>query len=137
MTGPTPHLVIRLFLAALLGFFAFAPCYIAFWTLIEIAKAPLSTPWEALVALAVCIPLAYFVLLLVYRAVTWQGRVADGGLLPPLAMLAFAVIFALLGAGSLGFTVWRGEYLKSLLAIGYLAAAIPVVRSYWRRTHGS
>lgn len=136
MTEARPHLVVRLPLAALLGLFAFAPCYIASWTIVQIAGAPLNTPVDALVALAVCIPLAFFLLLLAYRAITWRGRGSDGGLLPPFGMFAFAALFALVGAAGLVLTLWRSEFFRSLLALGYLAAAIPVARLYWRRLRG-
>lgn len=133
MSQAPPHLVVRLYLAALLGVFAFAPCYIAFWVLFEIVKAPFSASTEAFVALAICIPVAYVLILLAYRAITWRGRTSDDGLLPPLAMLTLAVLFSLVGVAGLVLTLSRGEYLWSLIAVGYLAAAIPVAKSNWRR----
>lgn len=54
----------------MLGFFAYVPCYLAFWTIFEIVKEPLSTLFAAIVLLAICIPLVYFLLVLVYRAIT-------------------------------------------------------------------
>jgi len=137
MVETPPNLVVRLYFAAMLGIFAFAPTYIAFWTLVEVLKAPLSTPIDAVFILAVCIPLSYFLLLLAYRSITWKGRSSDGGLLPPLAMLLFAAFFGLVGIAGFVFTLWHREYLKSLLAIAYLAAAIPTARSYWRRLVGT
>ncbi len=60
MVETPPSIVVRLYFAAMLGIFAFAPSYIAFGTLVEVLKAPLSTPIDAVVILAVCIPLSYF-----------------------------------------------------------------------------
>ena len=137
MVETPPNLVVRLYFAAMLGIFAFAPSYNAFWTLVEVLKAPLSTPIDAVVILAVCIPLSYFLVLLAYRSITWKGRSSDGDLLPPLAMLLFAALFALVGVAAFVLTLWHREYLKSLLAIAYLAAAIPTARSYWRRLVGT
>ena len=137
MNQDPPHIVVRLLVAAPLGVFAFAPCYIAFRMLAEVAKAPLSAPLEAFVGLALCLPIAYMLLLLVYRAITWRGRGSDDGLLPPLAMLVVALLFSLVGAAGLVLMFSRGEYLWCLAAVGYLAAAIPVVLSNWRRLHGA
>lgn len=133
MNTHPPHLLIRIYFAALLGVFAFAPCYIAFWVVVEIAKAPLSTPVDALVGLGICIPLAYVLLLLAYRALTWRGRDSDDGLLPSIAMLALAILLLIVGVPGLVLTLSRGEYAWSLAAIGYMAAAIPVVLKYWPR----
>ena len=136
MNEAPPHIVVRLLVAAPVGIIAVAPCYIAFWVLAEIAKAPFSAPIEAFVGLAISLPIAYVLLLLVYRAITWRGRSSDDGLLPPLSMLVIAILFALVGAAGLAVTLSRGEYLWSLAAVGYLAAAIPVALSNWRRLHG-
>ena len=135
MSDTPPHLLIRIFLATLLGVFAFAPCYIAFWTIVQIAIAPLSTSLEAVVVLAICLPVAHFLVVLTYRALTWRGRRSDGGLVPPVAMLILAFLFALLGVAGVVLTLSRSEYLKSVLAFGYLVAAIPVIVKYWPSRH--
>lgn len=47
-------------------------------------------------------------------------------------MLVFALTFAVIGGAGLFLTIRHGEYVKSLLALGYLFAAIPIVAVNFR-----
>jgi hypothetical protein len=54
--------------------------------------------------------LTYFFLLLSYRAFTGRGRKMDGGLLPSLAIQAFAVAFGALGAAVSAFGLYATDW---------------------------
>ena len=130
---PVPHIVIRLFYSALLCFFAFAPCWIAFWTIPQVLAAPISVGYEAHIALSICIPMAYFLLLLAWRAFTWRGRSPDGALVPPLAMLIFAVVFGFIGIALMYFTAMEGSFIKLFAAAAYVYASTHVSLATWKR----
>lgn len=90
--------------------------------------------------LVVCGALMYFLLLLAYRAFTGRGRKKDGGLLPPLAMQAFAVLFALCGAAVSALGIERQDYwvvlgglLEFLVGLGVFRLAGSRVRMSIRR----
>jgi len=65
-----------------------------------------------------------FLGLLAYRAFTSRGRKSDGGLLPPWAMIAFAVTFGLFALFIVGFGLYSGDMRAVRGGIAYLAAAI-------------
>jgi len=107
----------RCWAGGILCFFAFVPGWILFHGLADIIGNPRSMldakPKDLLMGLGilvVCGALMYFLLLLAYRAFTGRGRKKDGGLLPPLAMQAFAAIFALCGAAVSALGIARQEY---------------------------
>ncbi len=95
------EIIARCYGGAILCFFAFVPAWILFHALADAYTNPknaLDLTW--LGAVAFCIALMYFLLLLAYRAFTGRGRKQDGGLLPPWAMQAFAAFIALGGAAA-------------------------------------
>jgi apolipoprotein N-acyltransferase len=132
-TSSKPNIVFRILAAGILGMFAFAPLYVGGAVLWRIIQEPLGTPPEALVALGICAPLSYFLLLLSWRALSWHSARPDGGLLPPLVMQVFVVLFgAVVAFGVVGNFV-HDNYVRTGLGIFVLSGVVVVFRQQWRR----
>lgn len=94
----------------LLCWFALLPCKILFHKMVDIFTDPRTLGWRWLLSVGICFGLLYFLLLLAYRALTGQGGRTDEGLLPPLALQVFAVLFAALSAAlSVLGLLWNGQ----------------------------
>ena len=116
----------RLFSGAILCFFAFAPGWIAFGILSQVVAKPREFDLKAVVVLAVCFALLYFLLLLAYRAFTGSGRNTDGGLLPPWAMKVFVASFGVIAIFTVAFGVYSGNWLPVFGGLTYLGIALAV-----------
>lgn len=123
----------RIFGAAILCFFAFVPLYITGGIVWNIVKDPKGTPLSAVVALAICLPLAYFLLMLAWRAFTGRSPRKDGGLLPPLVLQIFAVLFGAIAAAGIAANFSSNRYLAALGGLGFLGAAVTVFQIAKRR----
>ena len=118
----------RLFGACILGVFAFVPCYISYHMLKTIFEEPSKFDLFFVVAFGISSSLAYFLGLLTFRAATGRGRKSDDGLLPPLAMSVFIILFGLVGVSVVAMGIWQTNLAAILGGIGYVA----VVMSVWR-----
>jgi hypothetical protein len=132
-TSNKPNIVFRVFAGGILGMFAFVPLYIGGGVLWHIIQEPFGTPPEALVALGICVPLSYFLLVLTWRALSWRSSRPDGGLLPPLVMQAFVVLFgAIVAFGTIGNFV-QDNYARTGLGLFVLSGVVILFRQQWRR----
>jgi hypothetical protein len=87
----------RIFGGGILAFFAYVPLFIAWGILKQLIEKPSDTDWLAVTVISGCLAVAYFLLLLAYRAFTGRGRKKDDALLPPWALMAFAGLFCAVG----------------------------------------
>jgi len=124
----------------ILSFFAFAPGWILFHLLLDLVdptqKADLSfaNVLGFLGLLAICTALFLFLALLAYRAFTGRGRKSDGGLLPPLALQIFAVLFGALALAVVTTGVYHDDFRAIRGGIIYVGAAITLYGiARWRK----
>lgn len=123
----------RILDAAMLCVLACVPIYIASEALWRIVKSPPGTPIAAIIAVAICVAVAYFLVVLAWRAVTGRSPRKDGGLLAPLVLQAFAVILAFIGIIAFVLNFTSGKYLQSLGAVVFLPAAATIFEVARRR----
>jgi hypothetical protein len=119
----------RLFCAGILAFFSYVPVLICFHTLRTVITEPAKFDLTFVLVFAGSAALAYFLLLLTYRAATGRGRKSDGGLLPPVVMKGLFLLFGLIAIGIVGMGIWLGELKPVVGGIGYLLIALAA----WRR----
>lgn len=105
----------RIFGGGILAFFAYVPLFIAWGILKQLIEKPSDTDWLAAAVISGCLALAYFLLLLAYRAFTGRGRKKDDALLPPWAMMAFAGLFC---------------------AVGWVVVVLGLMHRDWHAVHG-
>jgi len=96
----------RLFAAGILCLSAYAPLYIGFHSLRTVFLDPAKLDLFFVVVFTICAALAYFLLLVAYRAATGRGRKSDDGLLPPMVMRGFVYLFCAIGIGICGMGIW-------------------------------
>jgi hypothetical protein len=125
LVGRTCQILARYLNGGILCFIALVPGWILFHGLVDIFEDPkplLSAgPRDLTLGVGLLVFLAalmYFLLLLAYRAFTFRGRKKDRGLLPPLAMQAFAILFSLAGAGISALGITHQDYL--LVGVGLI-----------------
>jgi hypothetical protein len=118
--------------AGILAFFASVPLYIAWGMIRELIDKPTDTDWRALAVIGGCLALAYFLLLLAYRAFTGRGRKSDGGLLPPWAMSTFVFLFCGLGVAIVIVGAWQRDWQMTRGGLAYCVTATFVYFA-WRR----
>lgn len=87
----------RILGGGILALFAYVPFFIGWGILKQLIEKPSDTDWQAVAVISGCLALAYFLLLLAYRAFTGRGRKKDGALLPHWAMMVFAGLFCAVG----------------------------------------
>jgi len=119
----------RLFCAAILAFFSYVPLFVCYHTLRTVVVEPAKFDLTFVLVFCGSAALAYFLLLLTYRAATGRGRKADGGLLPPSVMKGFIALFGVIAIAVLGVGIWKGELAPILGGISYIG----VVLAAWRR----
>jgi len=132
--------VARIYAGLILCFFAFVPAWILVHLLLDLID-PTEKPTYSfrdaisfLGALAVCLALFTFLVLLAYRAFTGRGRQSDGGLLPPLALQAFAMLLGIVAVGAVALGAYHGNLLAIEGGIPYIGAAATVYGlARWRR----
>jgi hypothetical protein len=134
------HIVVtvyRWFAGLTLCAFAFVPSWIETHAILDAVIDPHTIDVTWFIAVGVCSALLYFLLLLAYRAFTGRGRKQDSGLLPPLALQIFAVLFGAIGALVSGFAVYAarwpaviGGLLEFLTAAAVFRVALFRKRSY-------
>jgi hypothetical protein len=100
----------RLLGGGILAFFAYVPLFIAWGSIREIVDKPSDADLLAVAVLGGCSAVAYFLLLLAYRAFTGRGRKEDGGLLPPWAMTVCLFVFFGIGVAILISGVWQRNW---------------------------
>jgi hypothetical protein len=112
----------------LLCFFALIPMWIGFQATWDAVSDPhtIDGPWFT--AVLICPALTYFLLLLAYRAFTGRGRKQDGGLLPPLALQALAILCATTGTLISGFGVYNTKPAAIVGGLTYFLAAVTLFR---------
>jgi hypothetical protein len=120
------QLVGRLYGSAVLCFFAFAPGWVGFNILLQILLKPSELDLTAIIAMAVCFALLYFLLLLAYRAFTGQGRKSDGGLLPPWAMKFFIGAYGAFGILIVIFGAYSGKVIAVLGGLADVSSAVAI-----------
>ncbi|MGI9295394.1 MAG: hypothetical protein ACR2PS_15555 [Pseudomonadales bacterium] len=125
-----PHLVIRLCFAGVLGFFAFIPTYIVAGAAPSLLASPFSFGMTEYVIVASCIPFAYFLWLLCWRALTWRSNRADGGLMPPVALKLFISAFGVVGAMIVLVSFRTEEYYKIVPGLFYVLIACVAFTSH-------
>lgn len=121
-------LVYRLFGACILSIFAFVPLYIGFYSTLAVVAESEKFDLFFVVVVGVCAALAYFLLLLAYRAATGQGRKQDGGLLPPLVMKGFVLLFGIIGVAAACVGALHGELQPFFGGLLYAALALSLLR---------
>ena len=126
----------RMFGGAILLFFAFAPAWILFHLTKSLIFEPAELDAASAVVFLVCVPLLYFLLLLSYRAFTGRGRKQDGGLLPPLALKAFALVLGLFAIAIAVLGLLHGEFKPVLGGIAYLTVASALYGIVRKRERG-
>ena len=114
----------RALAVAILAFISILPCFVGFWVLVEILQDPLNARPVLFPVLAVCSLSAYFLVVLIWRAITWSTPRKDGGLVPPAVMYTFlAASFSLFAYSAIiGFST--GHYLSGVRLV---AAAVGIV----------
>ncbi len=128
-TGGMIQLVIRLFSAAYLGLLGCIALYIALAALLEIARDPLHADVVVLSFLTGCVPVAYVLLLLSWRALTNRSSRPDGGLLPPFAIRIFAILWGGIGLYGLVGNLLAGHVPRVLGGAVVVLGAVGVVAS--------
>jgi hypothetical protein len=122
----------------ILCFFAFVPIWIGFHAILDAVSDPHTIDGQWFTAVLICSALTYFLLLLAYRAFTGRGRKQDGGLLPPLALQAFAVLFGATGVLISGFGDYNTKPAAIVGGLTYFLAAATLFRvARCRRTGGA
>jgi hypothetical protein len=121
-------LIYRLFGACILSFFAFVPIYIGFYSTLAVVAEPSKFDLLFVVVVGICAALAYFLLLLAYRAATGRGRKQDGGLLPLLVMKGFVLLFCVIGVVAACVGAWRGELRPFFGGLAYASLALALLR---------
>ena len=117
---------------AILAFITILPCFIGFWVLVEILQDPFNARPVLFPVLAVCSLSAYFLVVLIWRAITWSTPRKDGGLVPPAVMYLFLAAFFCFFAYSaiIGFST--GDYLSGgklvAAAVGSVTLALMIRR---------
>ncbi|WP_139169391.1 hypothetical protein [Microbulbifer yueqingensis] len=120
--------IYRIFCGCLLCFFAFAPGWIAAHVIYALVVSPREITVEALVALGVCLPLLYFLLLLAFRAFTGIGRHQDGGLLPPWGLQVFASLMGVIAILIIYFGWLKSDLAPILGGLAYISVSLAVYR---------
>lgn len=115
--------------AAILGFFAFAPIYIGVGSVAVIVAEPEKFDWFFVTVVAVCASLAYFLLLLAYRALTGRGRKSDDALLPPAVIGGFLIAFGICGLAIMVYGIAQGNFAAIAGGVVYLIVALQSWRS--------
>lgn len=119
----------RLFGAGILAVFAYLPLFICFHLLRLVITEPEKFDFVFVLVFAGSAGLAYFLLLLTYRAATGRGRKSDGGLLPPAVMKGFFLMFGVIAIAIIGMGVWFGELRPIAGGIAYLVVGFTAWRS--------
>jgi hypothetical protein len=123
----------RWFGGALLCFFAFAPVWIGAHVLLQLLQKPQEASVFVVTVLGVCAAIAYFLLLLAYRAFTGRGRKQDDGLLPPWAMKGFIHAFGVVAVCIVALGIYQGELRPIVGGIAYLLSPYGALYAYSRR----
>jgi hypothetical protein len=121
--------VIRVFSALILGFFSIILWYGVFGTIFHVVEEPKDASLVVFAFLAVGIPIAYFLLLIAWRALTNSSSRTDGGLLPPFAIQVFAICYGGIALFGLVGNLYGGHYLRALGGLAFVAIAVGVVKS--------
>lgn len=121
----------RIFCAAILGLFSYVPLFICYHTVRTVIKEPGKFDLTFVLVFSGSAALAYFLLLLTYRAATGRGRKSDGGLLPAFAMKSFFALFGIIAVGIVCMGIWKREIAPVLGGISYIG----VVLAAWRGKH--
>jgi hypothetical protein len=122
----------RALAVATLAFITVLPCFVGFWVLVEILQDPFNARPVLFPVLAVCSFSAYFLMVLIWRAITWSTPRKDGGLVPPAVMYFFpAATFSLFAVSAIiGFST--GHYFNGArlvaAAVGILMLALMIRR---------
>jgi len=127
-------LIFRLYTGAIFTFFAFIPGWIIFQLAITFVKEPASLVWPNILLFVGSSAFLYLFCLLGYRALTGTGRAKDDGLLPPWVMKTFAHTFGIVAVLIVGFGIYKKEIWPILGGVGYLVAALTVIKGYKRRS---
>lgn len=90
-------LFVRVVCACILLFFAFAPAWVLFHSLVQVILDPTAISWTAVLVITVSFALLCFLLMLVWRAITGIGRAKDGELLPFWLSKLFVAAFGVMG----------------------------------------
>jgi hypothetical protein len=122
----------RIFGGGILAFFAYVPLFIGWGILKQLIAKPSDTDWIALGVIGGCAALAYFLLLLAYRAFTGRGRKKDGGLLPPWAMVGFALLFCAVGWAVVVMGLIQRDWHAVRGGLVYCATSTTVVAALYR-----
>lgn len=122
-------LAYRLFCAVILAFFAYAPLFVCYHLLQTVVAEPAKLDLTFVLIFCASTAIAYFLLLLTYRAATGRGRKADGGLLPPVVMTCFAALFGVIAIAIVGMGVWQRDPDPIIGGLSYIG----VVAGLWRK----
>lgn len=130
MQAYKPHLMIRLLLASVLGLLAVIPTYIVVGTMPALISAPGSFSMAEYVIFSACLPFAYFLWLLCWRALTWRSNRADGRLMPPVALTWFIAAFGVVGAMVVLVSLQTREYYNVVPGLLFLLMACVALASH-------
>jgi hypothetical protein len=123
----------RIFGGGILAFFAYVPLFIAWGIVKQLIAKPSDTDLLAVAVISGCSAVAYFLLLLAYRAFTGRGRKKDGALLPPWAMSVCLFVFCGISVAVVILGVWQRDWRITKGGLAYCCTATGVYFAFRHR----